>query len=127
VDQVDDPVGEVAGKVWAVIVAAVLAQAARHVNPGITLAQGELDIGIGLVVAQENVEARLLLLDQVVLKRQRLLIVVDNDVFNVHRLAQQASRFGIGLAHSLLKIRAHAGTQVFRFTYINHLAFGVFI
>src|SRR5262249_50039094 len=67
VDQINDAVRQVAGKIWAIVIAAVLAQAPRYVNPGKALAQGELDVRISLVVAQKNVEAGLLLLDQVVL------------------------------------------------------------
>ena len=51
----------------------------------------QLDVWIRLVVAQQDVEARLPLLDQVVLKRQRLALVVDCDVLDVDRLAHQRS------------------------------------
>ena len=45
--------------------------------------------GIGLVVAQQDVEARLPLLDEVVLERQRFLVVVDQDVVDVARFGDQ--------------------------------------
>src|ERR1051325_9887779 len=51
-------------------------------------------------------------------------IVVDNNVFNVHRFAQQASRFGIGFAYAFLKIGPHTGPQVLGLAYVNDLAFG---
>ncbi len=126
-DQVNDPVGQVAGKIWAVIIAAIFPQAARDVDPRIALTQRQLDVRISLIVTKQDVEARLLLLDQVIFKGQRFLIVGNNDVLNVHGLAQKASGFGIGFTHAFLKIRAHAGAEVLSLAYINDLTFGVFI
>ena len=85
VDEVHQAVRQVAGEVRAEVGGAVLAQPPRHVDARILLA-GQLDVGIGLVVAQQDVEARLLLLDQVVLKRQRFFFVVDQDVVDVRAL-----------------------------------------
>ena len=87
VDEVHQAVRQVAGEVRAEVSRAVLAQPPRDVDARILLA-GQLDVGIGLVVAQQDVEARLVLLDQVVLERQRLLLVVDQDVVDVARLAR---------------------------------------
>ena len=56
---------------------------------GIAVVHRQLDVRIGLVVAQQDVEARLALLDQVVFKRQRLVLVGDRDVLDVDRLAHQ--------------------------------------
>ena len=50
---------------------------------------GQLDVRIRLVVAQQDVEARLVLLDQVVFERQRLFFVIDQDVVDIARLADQ--------------------------------------
>ncbi len=127
VDQVHDPVSEVSRKIWPIIIAAILAQAACHIYTGKALAPGQLDIRVGLIVPQQDVEARLLLLDQIILKRQRFFVVINDDIFNIHRFAQQASRFGVCLAYAFLEIRPHAGAQVLGFTYVNDLAFGIFI
>ncbi len=95
VDQVHDAIGQVRGKIRAVVSAAIFPQPPGHIDPGKALAQSQLDVRIGLVVAQQNVEARFLLLDQVVLKRQRLFIVRHHDVINIHRLAHQGIGLGI--------------------------------
>ncbi len=95
VDQVHDAIRQVCRKIRTVVGAAILAQTPRDIHAGKALAQGELHVWISLVVAQQNVEARLLLLDQVVLKRQRLFIVGHDDVINVHRLAHQGIGLGI--------------------------------
>src|SRR5208282_2298263 len=66
-NQVDDAIGEIGREVWAVVGAAILAQAAGHVHAREALGQGQLHVRVSLVVAQQDVEARLLLLDKVVL------------------------------------------------------------
>ncbi len=65
-DQVHDPVGQIAGKIRPEVDAAVFLQSPGHINAGKSLGQGQLDIRISLVVAQQDVETRLLLFDQVV-------------------------------------------------------------
>ena len=58
---------------------AVLLQAAGNVDAGVPLI-GELDIRVGFVVAQQDVEARLVLLDEIVFEGECLFFVVDQDV-----------------------------------------------
>ena len=67
---------------------------------GIAVGEGELDVGIGLVVAQQDVEARLALLDEVVFERQRLMLVVDQDVLDVDGFAHERAGLGVGLGCS---------------------------
>ncbi len=96
-NELNHAIGEVAGKVWAVICRAVLAQAPRDEDFGEPIGERELDVGVGLIVAQQNVEARLALLDEVVLERQRFMLVGDEDVFDVDGFAHERTGFGIGL------------------------------
>ncbi len=67
VDEFYNAIGEIAGEIRAVVGGAVLAQAAGDEDFGVTVGEGELDIGVGFVVAEEDVEAGLALLDEVVL------------------------------------------------------------
>ncbi len=90
-NEVHQPVRQVAGKIRAVVSGAVLDQAARHVHARI-LFVGELDVRKRLVIPQQDVEARLPLLDEIVLERQRLFVVVDQDVFDVAGVGDQACR-----------------------------------
>ena len=101
VNQVHDAVGQVGREVWAVIRAAIFPQTARDVNPREALAERELDVRISLVIAQQNVEARLLLLDEVVLERQRFFVVGDDDVVHIDRLAHQS--VGLGILETALR------------------------
>ena len=87
VDQIHDAVRQIGREVGPVVGAAVLAQAPGYVNPRVALSQGQLDIRIGLIISQQDVEARLFLLDKVVLKRKSLFIVVNDDVVNVGGLS----------------------------------------
>ena len=91
-DQVDDAVRKVAGKVRTEVLAAILAQLARHEHLRVPVAHRQLHVRVGFVIAQENVEARLALLDQVVLKRERLVLVGNLDVIHIDGLAHQRAR-----------------------------------
>ena len=84
VDEMHQPVRQVARKIWSEITRPILQKAAGHIHPGPFLVC-QLDVGISFVIAQQNVEARLPLLDQVVLKRQRLLFIGDGDVIQIAR------------------------------------------
>ena len=117
VNEVDQPVRQIAGEVRAVISGTVLAQPAGHVHARILLT-GELDVRVSLVVAQQDVEARLVALDEIVLKRQRFLVVVDRDVVDVARFGDQ--RAGLGIGQALVgEVAAHAGAQVLRLADID--------
>jgi hypothetical protein len=70
VDQVDDPVREIAGEEGSVVRAPVFAQPAGYENFRITIGQGQLDVGVSLVVAQQDIEAWFALLDEIIFKRQ---------------------------------------------------------
>ena len=113
VDQIDDAIREIGREIGTVIRAAVFAQAARDVNPRPALAQREFHVGIGLVVAQQDVESRLALLDKIVLQRQRLFVVRDDNVVNVDRLAHQRASLGV-LPSAFVKIAGHAAAQILR-------------
>ena len=76
-DDVDKPVREIAREIRAEVSRAVLAQAARDEHLGVTVGERELDVRVGLVVAQQDVEARLALLDQVVFEREGLVLIGD--------------------------------------------------
>ena len=89
VNQVDDAIGQIGREIRAVVRAAVLAQPPRHVNPGKALAQRELYIRISLIIAEQDVEPRLLLLDKVIFERQRLFVISDDDVIDVRPLPER--------------------------------------
>ena len=86
-DEVHQPVRQIPRKVRTEVTGAVL-QAPRHIDARILLRR-ELDVRIGLVVAQQDVEARLPLLDEVVLERQRFFFVVDLDEVDLPRVVDQ--------------------------------------
>ena len=105
-NEVDQAMREVAGKVRAVVSGAVFAQAAGDVHTRV-LFGGEFDIWISLVVAQQDVEARLPLLDEIVLERQRFLLVVDQDVVDVGGFGDERAGFDIAQA-VVVEVAAHA-------------------
>src|SRR4051812_38780440 len=71
-NEVHGAVGEISRKVRAVVHAAVLFEAACNKDFRKSTSERELYIGIGFVITQQDVEARLLLLNEVIFERQRL-------------------------------------------------------
>ena len=126
VDEFDDAVGKVAGKIRAVVGRAVLAKAAGDEDLGEAVGERELDVGVGLVVAQQDVEARLALLDEVVFEGQGLVLVGDEDVVEVDGLAHERAGFGVGL-RGLKQVGADARAQVLGLADVDDLAFGVLV
>ena len=125
-DQIDNAIRQVGREVRAIVSAAIFAQSARHIDARPAFAQRELHVRIRLVVAQQDVEARLALLDEIIFKRQRLFVVGDDDVFDIHRLAHQ--RAGLGVFPSpFVEIAGDAAPQVLRLAHIDHLALGVLV
>ena len=125
-DELDDAVGEVAGKVGAVIGGAVLAQPAGDEDFGKAIGERELYVGVGLVVAQQDVEARLALLDEVVFEGEGLVLVGYEDVVEVDGLAHERAGLGVGL-RSLEQIGTDARAQVIRLAHVDHFAVGILV
>ena len=120
-DQVNHPVRQIAGKKGAVVGATVFAQPAGHKHLRVPVRQGQFDVGVSLVVAQQDVETGLALLDQVVFKRQGLVFVFHQDVIHVHRFAHQRAGFGVGLG-SVQQVRPHPGAKVLGFAHVDYFA-----
>src|SRR5215469_3442303 len=125
VDEIDEPVSQTGGKIRSKIQAAIALQPAGDVDPRVAFAHRELNVGVSFVIAQQDVEARLLLLDQIILKRQSFLVVIDYDVIDIDRLAQQAA--SLGIAKIACKIRTHTGPQVLRLAHVDDFSFGVLV
>ena len=96
-NQLNHAPSQAAGKVGAKVGGAVFQQATGDKNFGEAVAHGELDEGIAFVVLEQNVEARLALLDEVGFERQRLGLVADKNVFEIDGLAHKRAGFGVGL------------------------------
>ena len=126
VDQLDYAIGKVAGKVGAVIGCAVFAQTPRDKDLGKAVGERELDVGVGLVVAQQDVEARLALLDEVVFEGEGLVLIGDKDVFDIDGLAHERAGFGVGL-RGFKQIGAHARAEIVGLAHIDDFALGVLV
>jgi hypothetical protein len=125
VDEVDEAVGEVTGEVGAVVGGAVLAEAAGDEDAG-ELFGGDLDIGVGFVVAEEDVEAGFVLFDEGVFEGEGFLFVVDDDVVEVAGLGDEGAGFGVGEG-VLGEVVADAGAEDFGLADVEDLAVGVLV
>jgi hypothetical protein len=95
VDEVNQAVRQIGGEVGTEVSGPVLPQAAGDEDFGVFILR-ELDVGIALVVTKKDVEAGLILLDEVVLKRQGLLFVFDENVIDVMGVGDERTGLGIG-------------------------------
>ena len=125
-DQIDDAIREIGREVGAVVGAAVFFQAAGYVDARVALGQGELYVGISFVIAQQDVEAGLLLLDEVIFERERFFVVGYDDVVDVHGFADQGAGFGV-VGAALVEIGADTVAQVFGLADVDDFAFGVLV
>src|ERR1700678_482382 len=126
VDQIDDAIGQVGREVGTEIYTAIFAQTWSYVDSGVALGEGPLDVGVGLIVAQQDVEARLLLLDQVILERERFSVVGYDYVVDIDGFADERAGFCV-LPPSLMEIGRDARAEVFRLADVDNFAFGVFV
>ena len=126
VDELDDAIGEITGEIGAVVGGAIFAQAAGDEDFGKAVAEREFDVGVSLVVAQQDVVARLALLDEIVFQSQRLVLVGDEDVIEVHGLAHERAGLGVGLAGGE-QVAADARTKIPRLADVDHLTLGVLV
>jgi hypothetical protein len=125
-NEFNDTVGQIAGKVWAVVRRAVFAEAARDEHLGVAVREREFDVGVGFVVAQKDVEAWLSLLDEVVFERQCFMLVSYEDVVDIDSFAHEGAGFGVGLG-GFQQIRTDPGTKVICLADIDDFSLGVFV
>ena len=95
VNQMDHAIGEARREVRAEINRAVLDQAARDVDARILFKRGVADVGISLVVAKQDIEFRLVLLDEIVFEGQRFFLIVDDDVIQIGDFADERAGLGV--------------------------------
>jgi hypothetical protein len=126
VNEVGDAPGQIAGEIRPVVRGAVAAQAAGDKDLRVAVGEGELHVGIGFVVAQQDVEAGLALLDEIIFERQGFVFVVDHDVVDIDGFAHERAGFGVGL-RGFQQIGADARTEVFGFADVDHFAVGIFV
>ena len=86
----------------------------------------DTDVGIGLVVLEVDVVARLELFDEVVFQDQRFGLGVGDDHFDVGDFADQDLQASV-LRAALLEVGAHTVAQVFGLAHVKHRALGVFV
>ena len=126
VDQVNNPVRQVGREVGAVVGAAIFSKAARDIDSRESLPQSELYVRISLIVAQQDVETRLSLLDEIIFESKRLFVVGDDDIVNIHRFAYQGSSLRV-LNAAFVKIGANPAAEVLGLADINNLALCVLV
>ena len=112
-NEVHQPMRKISGKVRAEVGAAVLFQPPGHIHPRKLLA-GQLDVGIGLIISQQNVVTRFVLLDQIVFERQRLFVVVDLNKVDIAGFADQRVRLRVRQP-VFVEVAADAGSKFLAF------------
>ena len=95
---------------------------AREVHPRKVLVERDRDVGIGLVVPQADVEARLVLLDEVLLGQQRLGLGVDDERLD---LIDDVDQTGASTRARIGEVRGHPLADRLRLAHVDDLAAGV--
>jgi hypothetical protein len=117
VDKVDQPVSEIRREVRTEVRGTIFSQPPGDVYARVLLC-GQLDVGIGLVVTQEDIESRLPLFDEIVLERQCFFLVVNQNVIDVMRLGEQSA--GLGIRQVVVgKVTPHAEPQALGLAYVD--------
>ena len=96
------------------------ALAAMKGNARVLVRGGDLDIGVGLIVAQQNIVRRAQGLDQRLLKQQRLRLAGGDGGLHAGDTADQRPGFGAG--DVFLEIGIQPGAQIPGFPHIEHSA-----
>jgi len=112
------------GYIGAVVERTVLLQAPDHIEARILGFYVETEVGIVLVVPEDDVVARMVLLDQGGLKDERLELGVGHDGLEVGDLADQ--HLGFFSLGPLLKIRAHPAPEGKGLAHIDNVALSIF-
>jgi hypothetical protein len=95
VDEIGDAISKRGREVRAKVKRAILAQSSGDIDAGVALGDGELYVGITLVVAKKDVVTGLLLLDEVIFEGECLALVVDDDVLDVNSITDQGTCLGV--------------------------------
>jgi hypothetical protein len=112
----DQTVRQIPGKIRSKIRRAILQNSPRNVNTWILLI-GQLYVGKGLIVTQQNVEARLVLLDQIVFEGESFLVVINLDEVDILSLSNQAAGLYFGKT-VFVEIASNAAAEILGFAYV---------
>ena len=98
---------------------------AREVHARELLVERDRDEGIGLVVAQADVEARAVLLDEALLRQQRLGLGADDDALDLLDRRDHLRVAGAAWHLRLGEVRGDALADRLRLADVDHAAFAV--
>ena len=107
------------------VAVAVLQHAPRHERPRPVLARRDLDVGVRLVVAEEDVVARLVLLDERVLEGERLALGLRDD--RVDRLELGEHRLRLHVLRPRAEVRREPLADRPRLPDVQDLPLGVLV
>ena len=116
--QFEHRVGSVGKAVWPEILPTAFILLPSLVYARICLSS-DADIRVTLAVLEQDIVARLVLLDQVVLQQKSILLTLHNHVLDVCYVCYQLPGLERGLV--LAEVAAYASLQVLGLTYIYHL------
>jgi hypothetical protein len=117
-DQLDGLAGQPPGQERAVVLGAVVADAAGEGDAGELLLEGQLQVGIGLVVPQQDVVPGALALDPVVFEKERLGLRVRHHKLQVHGLGHHGGEPGLVVPR---QVGRRPLAQGLRLAHVEHL------
>ena len=124
-DEVHRLVDAARGGVRAEVAAAVVGQLARPLDAREVVGQGDLDVGVRLVVLEAHVEARLVALDEVGFQQERLADGVGQRGLDVDHLVDGRFDAQRGRRPARLPVLAHPVAQALGLAHVEDAAAGV--
>jgi hypothetical protein len=118
-EQVERPAHALGRAVGAEVGAFALVALAREVDAREVLVEADGDVGVRLVVAQPDVELRLVLLDEVLLGEQRLGLGDDHERLDVVDLLGQRGR---AVHRRVGEVAGHPLADRLRLAHVDHAA-----
>ena len=107
------------------VAGAVAQYAAGHGNARVILLNGDLDVGIGLIVAEHDVVVRMILFDERIFQDQRFHFVGYDDGFQIDSVAHHG-RYLDGTVAILTDVALNAVAQVDGLADVNDTALFIF-
>ena len=95
VNELKGPRSQIRREVRPIVKGAVFLDATGDINAREFFVDGQLDVGISLIIAEQNVVLGLVLLDEIVFQGQRFHFVVHHNEFHVRDLGSQLIQFEI--------------------------------
>jgi len=94
-NQLEGSRSQISGEIRSKVSGSILFDSPGDQYSRVFLVQGQLDVGVSLVIAQQDVVLGLVALDEVVLQRQGFHFIINNDEIHIRNFCPQVVQFEV--------------------------------